>query len=818
MGQNIPRTEKPNLASPEEKEKVKPKKSPAKPIVNLAFTKHPHFWIYVRLFTVFFSAYLFIALLSFPFTGEEDNSLIDGFFTTDIRESGREAVNWTGLIGAFLAHYLIYRGIGIAAFVIPIYLFIRSAQKLLKLEIINTQKFGIALTFWGVWLSCLGGYLLLTFKVDGILTAFSGSIGYEIATIINELIGFGSVLFYGITLVGYIVLFSNKVNWIPDLSEPKLPVNQKVKADAPVVSAPISEEEELPTHSHSLVDELLETEVLFDESDEPIIDGVSLSITRAVVDPEIEIGLVSIPDSDFVVLPPVQEKVATEGINYDPKLDLSRYQSPSIELLRAHGDSEFKVPEEEVKANKDRIVDTLSHYGITITHITAVVGPTVTLYEIIPDKGIRISKIKNLEDDIALSLQALGIRIIAPIPGKGTIGIEVANKNRSLVSLRSVLATEKFMNSTFELPVVLGRTISNEVFIADLAKMPHLLMAGATGQGKSVGLNVLLTSLLYKKHPSQLKVVLVDPKKVELSIYATIERHFLAKLPNTEDAIITDTKKVIHTLNSLCEEMDMRYSMLKEAGCRNLKEYNLKFVERKLLPSDGHRFLPYIVLIIDELADLMMTAGKEVETPIARLAQLARAIGIHLVVATQRPSVNVITGLIKANFPARLSFKTTSKIDSRTILDQTGAEHLVGQGDMLFSSNSELTRLQCPFVDTPEVEAICEWIGNQQGYSEAYQLPEFVDPNDDSSDTKEFALNELDKMFAEAARVVVRYQQGSTSLIQRKLKLGFARAGRIMDQLEAYSIVGPPEGSKVREVYINDEMALEQRLSEMGIG
>ncbi len=825
MGQNIPRTEKPNLASPEEKEKIKPKKPAAKPIVNLAFTRHPHFWIYVRLVTVFFSAYLFIALLSFPFTGEEDNSLIDGFFTTDIRESGREAVNWTGLFGAFLAHYLIYRGIGIAAFVIPIYLFIRSAQKLLKLEIINTQKFGIALTFWGVWLSCLGGYLLLTFKVDGIITAFSGSIGYEIATIINELIGFGSVLFYGIALVGYIVLFSNKVNWIPDLSESKLPSN----SNEPLKKAPLQKtapveaidevevQEELPPHSHSLVDEFLETEVLFDESDEPALEGVSLSINRQVVDPEIEIGLVGIPESDFVVLPPVQEKVATEGINYDPKLDLSRYISPSIELLRAHGDSEFKVPEEEVKANKDRIVDTLSHYGITITHITAVVGPTVTLYEIIPDKGIRISKIKNLEDDIALSLQALGIRIIAPIPGKGTIGIEVANKNRSLVSLRSVLATEKFMNSGFELPVVLGRTISNEVFIADLAKMPHLLMAGATGQGKSVGLNVLLTSLLYKKHPSQLKVVLVDPKKVELSIYSTIERHFLAKLPNTEDAIITDTKKVIHTLNSLCEEMDMRYSMLKEAGCRNLKEYNLKFVERKLLPTDGHRFLPYIVLIIDELADLMMTAGKEVETPIARLAQLARAIGIHLVVATQRPSVNVITGLIKANFPARLSFKTTSKIDSRTILDQTGAENLIGQGDMLFSSNSELTRLQCPFVDTPEVEAICEWIGNQQGYSEAYQLPEFVDPNDDSGDTKEFALNELDKMFAEAARVVVRYQQGSTSLIQRKLKLGFARAGRLMDQLEAYSIVGPPEGSKVREVYIKDEMALEQRLQEMGV-
>ena len=465
--------------------------------------------------------------------------------------------------------------------------------------------------------------------------------------------------------------------------------------------------------------------------------------------------------------------------------------------------------------NKNRIVETLGHFGIGIASIKATIGPTVTLYEIVPEAGVRISKIKGLEDDIALNLAALGIRIIAPMPGKGTIGIELPNKNREMVSMRSVLASKKFQDSTFDLPIIMGKTISNEIFISDLAKMPHLLMAGATGQGKSVGLNVLLASLLYKKHPATIKFVLVDPKKVELTLFNKIERHFLAKLPNSEEAIITDTKKVVYTLNSLCIEMDSRYDLLKNAGVRNIKEYNAKFTNRQLNPEHGHHFLPYIILIIDELADLMMTAGKEVEQPIARLAQLARAIGIHLVVATQRPSVNVITGLIKANFPARLSFRVTSKIDSRTILDTGGAEQLVGMGDMLLSMGSDMIRLQCPFVDTDEVDDVCEFIGNQRGYASAYHLPEFSG-DDDPDDREAVDLADRDSMFDDAARVIVNSQQGSTSLIQRKLKLGYNRAGRIMDQLEAAGIVGGFEGSKAREVLITDLNSLEQLLKNMG--
>ncbi|MFN6947265.1 MAG: DNA translocase FtsK, partial [Cytophagaceae bacterium] len=489
------------------------------------------------------------------------------------------------------------------------------------------------------------------------------------------------------------------------------------------------------------------------------------------------------------------------------------YKYPPLEILREYETGKIQVTKEELEANKDKIVDTLSQFNIGISSIKATIGPTVTLYEIVPDAGIRISKIKNLEDDIALSLAALGIRIIAPIPGKGTIGIEVPNKNREMVSMKSVLSTEKFLKSDKDLPVALGKTISNEVYVIDLAKMPHLLMAGATGQGKSVGINVLLTSLIYKKHPSQLKFVMIDPKKVELSLFTKIERHFLAKLPNSDDAIITDTKKVVNTLNSLCMEMDNRYELLKDANCRNLKEYNKKFVERRLNPEKGHYFMPYIVLIIDELADLMMTAGKEVETPIARLAQLARAIGIHLVVATQRPSVNVITGIIKANFPARLSFKVTSKIDSRTILDAGGAEQLVGQGDMLLSMGSELIRLQCAFVDTPEVEEICDYIGSQRGYETAYHLPEYE--GEDGEGNADFDFSDRDTMFEEAARVIVTHQQGSTSLLQRKLKLGYNRAGRLIDQLESAGIVGPFEGSKAREVLIPDEYSLEQLLNSL---
>ncbi|HLG02753.1 MAG TPA: DNA translocase FtsK, partial [Bacteroidia bacterium] len=496
---------------------------------------------------------------------------------------------------------------------------------------------------------------------------------------------------------------------------------------------------------------------------------------------------------------------------YDPTLDLPGYQVPSIELLdSSDGGKEPNVNAEELTQNKNRIVETLGNYGILIDKIRATIGPTVTLYEIIPAAGVRISKIKNLEDDIALSLSALGIRIIAPIPGKGTIGIEVPNLNPEMVPMRTLMASEKFQNTNMDLPVALGKTISNEIFIADLARMPHLLMAGATGQGKSVGLNTILVSLLYKKHPAQIKFVLVDPKKVELTLFNRIERHFLAKLPDSAEAIITDTKKVIHTLNSLCIEMDTRYDLLKDAQVRNIKEYNARFVQRRLNPENGHRYLPYIVLVVDEFADLIMTAGKEVETPIARLAQLARAIGIHLIIATQRPSVNIITGTIKANFPSRIAFRVTSKIDSRTILDSGGAEQLIGKGDMLYSTGNDLLRLQCAFVDTPEVERITTFIGNQRGYPEAFQLPEYIDENGEAK--MEIADGDRDSLFEEAARIVVTHQQGSASFLQRKLKLGYNRAGRIVDQLEAAGIIGPFEGSRAREVLIKDLLNLEEKL------
>ena len=505
----------------------------------------------------------------------------------------------------------------------------------------------------------------------------------------------------------------------------------------------------------------------------------------------------------------LNQKVKDFG-EYDPTLDLSRFRLPGIDLLQQYGDGQITFDKEEIENNKNNIVDTLRNYSIEIKEINATIGPTVTLYEIVPAAGIRISKIKNLEDDIALSLAALGIRIIAPIPGKGTIGIEVPNANPQVVSMKQVISSKRFQQANMELPVAMGRTITNENFVFDLAKMPHLLMAGATGQGKSVGLNAILTSLLYKKHPSQLKFVLVDPKKVELTLYNKIERHYLAVLPDSEEAIITDTTKVVNTLNSLCIEMDNRYELLKAALVRNIKEYNAKFVSRRLNPEEGHRFLPYIVLVIDEFADLIMTAGKEVEMPIARLAQLARAIGIHLIVATQRPSVNVITGIIKANFPARAAFRVTSKIDSRTILDAGGADQLIGKGDMLFSQGSDLIRLQCAFVDTPEVEEICEFIGNQKAYPTAYQLPEYV--GEESSGVGEIDPKDRDALFEDAARLVVASQQGSTSMIQRKLKLGYNRAGRIVDQLEAAGILGPFEGSKARQVLVVDDLALEQKL------
>ena len=503
-------------------------------------------------------------------------------------------------------------------------------------------------------------------------------------------------------------------------------------------------------------------------------------------------------------------KLVEDFGQFDPTLELGNFQFPHLDLLKKYDNEGISIDQEELEENKNRIVETLSNYKIGITSIKATIGPTVTLYEIVPDAGIRISKIKNLEDDIALSLAALGIRIIAPIPGKGTIGIEVPNKKSTIVSMRSVIASQKFQKSDMQLPIAFGKTISNETFVVDLAKMPHLLMAGATGQGKSVGLNAVLTSLLYKKHPAEVKFVLVDPKKVELTLFNKIERHYLAKLPDSEDAIITDNTKVINTLNSLCIEMDNRYEMLKNAFCRNIAEYNAKFKARKLNPNDGHQFLPYIVLVVDEFADLIMTAGKEVETPIARLAQLARAIGIHLIIATQRPSVNVITGIIKANFPARIAFRVTSKIDSRTILDGSGADQLIGRGDMLYTQGNDLIRLQCAFVDTPEVEKITEFIGSQKAYPDAHLLPEYV--GEEGGTNLDIDISDRDKLFREAAEIIVTAQQGSASLLQRKLKLGYNRAGRIIDQLEAAGIVGPFEGSKARQVLVPDLVALDQLL------
>ncbi|MBF2091051.1 DNA translocase FtsK, partial [Flavobacterium psychrophilum] len=522
-------------------------------------------------------------------------------------------------------------------------------------------------------------------------------------------------------------------------------------------------------------------------------------------------------ENEFVIQKVEEEDIVEENLasrlvadfgEFDPTLDLSNFKFPGIDLLKDYSSGGITINQGELEENKNKIVETLRNYKIEIAQIKATVGPSVTLYEIVPEAGIRISKIKSLEDDIALSLSALGIRIIAPIPGKGTIGIEVPNKNPSMVSMKSVIGSAKFQDAEMELPIALGKTISNETFVVDLAKMPHLLMAGATGQGKSVGLNAVLTSLLYKKHPAEVKFVLVDPKKVELTLFNKIERHYLAKLPDTDEAIITDNAKVVATLNSLCVEMDNRYSLLKDAMVRNIKEYNEKFKQRKLNPEAGHRFLPYIVLVVDEFADLIMTAGKEVELPIARLAQLARAIGIHLIIATQRPSVNVITGMIKANFPARIAFRVTSKIDSRTILDSGGADQLIGRGDMLFSNGNDLVRVQCAFVDTPEVEKITEFIGSQKAYATAYLLPEFV--GEDGGIQLDIDISERDSLFRDAAEVIVTAQQGSASLIQRKLKLGYNRAGRLIDQLEAAGIVGPFEGSKARGVNIPDLVALEQ--------
>ncbi len=803
-----------SFKKPEKEKKAKPTKSKFK--FEFSFFKDPRFALAMGFFLLIISLFLFIAFLSYLFTGKADQSVVESWIG-NIVESGQEAENWLGLIGAVISHYLVFKWMGISAFFIPPLLFFLGFRLVFKRDLISLFSAFIFSVFAGLWLSLLLGYITHSLAGVNEVGFLSGGLGYELAKISDGLFGWGTFLILVLSLFIFIIYYFNitAINAF-QVKDPKPMGIDAIIPDDDLKFKPMYTDDRDNWPDQTDEDEIPEPVLIVKEpvTVAPLAaNEIKLDVENSTPKPEkINEPVFSIEEPKTETDELAEQLVEAQGV-YDPTLDLSSYKFPTLELLNEYEASKVQVTQEELNQNKDRILSTLTNFKIGIQSIKATIGPTVTLYEIVPEAGIKISRIKNLEDDIALSLSALGIRIIAPIPGKGTIGIEVPNKNREMVGIRSVLSSERFQKSDKELPIAIGKTISNELMVIDLTKMPHLLVAGATGQGKSVGLNVILTSLLYKKHPSQLKFILVDPKKVEMSLFSKIERHYLAKLPNSEEAIITDTKKVVYTLNSLCIEMENRYEILKDAGAKNIKEYNAKFVSRKLNPKEGHRFLPYIVLVIDELADLMMTAGKEVETPIARLAQLARAIGIHLVVATQRPSVNVITGVIKANFPARLSFKVTSKIDSRTILDTGGADQLIGQGDMLFSSGSEIVRLQSPFVDTPEIERICDFIGSQRGYDSAYMLPEFE--GEDEGGASAVDLSDRDQLFEEAARLIVGHQQGSTSLIQRKLKLGYNRAGRLIDQLEAAKIVGPFEGSKAREVLIKDPMSLEQLLTEL---
>ena len=773
-------------------------------------------------FLILFSVFLCIAFISFFFNWQEDQSTLTKFTDKTVKSQ-----NLLGKIGANLSHFLIYKGFGIGAFVIALQTFLSGVYILFK------KKFASIIVSWNwnlfamLWLSISLGF------VHNDYALLSGIIGFEINEYSQAFVGkTGLVILLSFILIAYTVL-RYKVTFDKYLDRLKRKKEEKnseeslkkenlnsesLEVDKKEVSETISLQTEKKEKSRvELSLENLQPTITNHSDVSSNKEEATLSIEKEIT-PHLKTETTKEKEVEINVTETKEEEYSSENLSnqlvkdfgeFDPTLELGNFKFPTFNLLKQYNET-ISIDPEELEANKDKIVETLKNYKIGIAEIKATVGPTITLYEIVPEAGIRISKIKNLEDDIALSLSALGIRIIAPIPGKGTIGIEVPNQKSTVVSMHSVISSKKFQESAMELPIALGKTISNETFVIDLSKMPHLLMAGATGQGKSVGLNAVLTSLLYKKHPAEVKFILVDPKKVELTLFNKIERHYLAKLPDVEEAIITDTTKVVHTLNSLCIEMDNRYDLLKAAMVRNIKEYNTKFKQRKLNPNDGHQFLPYIVLVIDEFADLIMTAGKEVETPIARLAQLARAIGIHLIVATQRPSVNVITGIIKANFPARIAFRVTSKIDSRTILDAGGADQLIGRGDLLYTAGNEINRIQCAFVDTPEVEKITDFIGSQKAYTEAYQLPEYID--DESGTSIDIDISERDKLFKEAAEIIVTAQQGSASLLQRKLKLGYNRAGRLIDQLEAAGIVGGFEGSKARKVLVADFIALEQLL------
>ena len=792
------------------KRPTKSKTKQTKPKAKLKVSKRTK--IIFGSFLILFAIGLFISFVSYFFNWQADQSLM-----ADALDRTESSNNWLNKFGAYISHSFIYKGFGIAVLSLPVMLFVTGMYLFLNLKLFKLRT----LWFWGayliLWFSLLLGFFASSNPILG------GVVGFELNDFLQDYVGkLGVTLILIFMLIIYLV---SRLHLTPDaLSKSYAKQKKQVKDEVSEVefhrktaSKDMTKEVEIATHKNNQdstkelnVDKDVEIENSYSEkTPNESKEEKEKIVIKSEAEDDVEMEVETAEDEEET--DQLSRKLVEDFGEFDPTLELANYQFPSIDLLKDYNSGRgITIDQKELEQNKNKIVDTLKNYKIEIAQIKATVGPTVTLYEIVPEAGIRISKIKNLEDDIALSLSALGIRIIAPIPGRGTIGIEVPNQNPSVVPMRSVVASNKFQNAEMELPIAMGKTISNETYTVDLAKMPHLLMAGATGQGKSVGLNVILTSLLYQKHPAEVKFILVDPKKVELTLFNKIERHYLAKLPDTEEAIITDNTKVINTLNSLCIEMDNRYDLLKDAMVRNIKEYNTKFKARKLNPENGHKFLPYIVLVVDEFADLIMTAGKEVETPIARLAQLARAIGIHLIIATQRPSVNVITGMIKANFPARMAFRVTSKIDSRTILDAGGADQLIGRGDMLFTQGNDLIRLQCAFVDTPEVERITDFIGSQKAYPDAYLLPEYS--GEDSGISVDNDIEERDKLFKDAAEVIITAQQGSASLLQRKLKLGYNRAGRIIDQLEAAGIVGPFEGSKARQVLVPDFIALEELL------
>jgi S-DNA-T family DNA segregation ATPase FtsK/SpoIIIE len=799
--------------------------SPKKKEASVPFFKNEKFRFILGSIIFIVAIYFLIAFVSFLFFGATDQSKLDLSWKELVFNREINVENKAGKTGAYLSELIVNKGFGVASFLL-VYILAVAGLRIINKNWIRFRRNFVYSLVTLIWISLALG-LLFTNPENGSSIYWGGRYGYVLSTWMSSLIGFVGMIFFllitGVSLI--IIRFENSYSTFKQLFSWRPKVREK---NAAIVSDDdddlFERPKEIVLQDKSISKVIEEGDVVkaIFEPDANEDDDLGMEIEREVKSEEDELEEVTaeLDDLDLkVVSKPSDDEtdeVYGQGMeDYDPTLDLSGFKFPTLELLEDHKSGNAEVSNEELISNKNKIVETLRHYKIEITKIRATIGPTITLYEIVPAPGIRIAKIKNLEDDIALSLAALGIRIIAPIPGRGTIGIEVPNQNPEVVSMRSIISSKKFQESNAELPIALGKTISNETYMFDLAKMPHILVAGATGQGKSVGVNVIITSLLYKKHPAELKFVFIDPKKVELNLYTIIEKHYLAKLPNEEEPVITNIQKVKNTLSSINIEMDSRYDLLKKAHTRNIKEYNKKFTSRRLNPMKGHKYMPYIVVIIDEFADLIMTAGKEIELPIARIAQLARAVGIHMIIATQRPSVTIITGVIKANVPARVAFKVASMIDSRTILDQPGANQLIGKGDMLISANSDVTRVQCAFVDTPEVEKICSFIAEQRGFPTAFLLPEYEGDEESGTSPGDVDLNNKDDMFEDCARVVVASQIGSTSMIQRKFSIGYNRAGRIMDQLEKAGVVGPSEGSKARQVLIQDEYSLEQLLNSL---